>query len=457
MRGYFLRLVTPGVAFLFLLVSVFAFGLSSKTQASDPYLKSLQYLSSFQNKPTGGLAEQNLNSPQALQSDWSIMAFSALGYDPGTVGDSKSIVDFALSDACDLVSLTDIERRVMALESAGVDSSALSSCNLVGKIKNSADSSGRIGEDIVSSVFGVLALEAAGEEPSSSMIDYITGQQNKDGGWDSGYGTESNFTSQTIMALAASNIDVSGTVYESAKAYLKLLQTDSGGIKYDGGPWSYEPDAFSDSFAIQAIYSLGENPLDNYWLHGDASIIDDLNDLRTDDGSYKYNKTYGLMNPVWTTAVVLPALNEKFLPIFSGNFLSWQSAISTPTPVLTVTNTAPVPSFSTTSAANSTPTLTADATVAESETEVAKIALAAEDDGEGFEAVVKETATPLLTDNIPDDGGGTVLANSRERVEQLTELSNKKLWLQWLAIVTLFSSLLGVAVKAIESRYEKKI
>jgi len=237
--------------------------------------QSLNYLANFQDLNTGGLKEEYVDEPQTLETDWGIMAFSAWGYDSSTVGSSKSLIDFALSDACALTALTDIERRVLALESAGIDSAQIG-CDLAHKIISEIKPSGQIGDGIISSVFGALALSAADQTVSDAAISYIEQNQKSDGGWDSGWGTESNFTAQAIMALASSGKSITSEVIDNAKTYLKNLQTDTGGIKYDGNEWSTESDAFSDAYVLQAIYALGENPDDSYWLNNGKSIVNDL-------------------------------------------------------------------------------------------------------------------------------------------------------------------------------------
>lgn len=338
-----------------------------KIQADASVEKSLKYLVGFQDAQSGGISEEGSDEPLSLQTDWSIIALSASGYDSSTVGQQASLVDYAIGGACDLTLLSDIERRVIALESTGVDTQNLSTCSLTSKIFNQISTEGRIGENLVSTVFGVIALESAGLQVPQNVIDYIVLSQDDDGGWSSGYGTESNFTAQTIMALSGSSKEIPKAVFDRAKNYLKNLQIESGGIKYDGGQWSTQSDAFSDSYVLQAIYALGESPNDSFWQIGGETILDDLASLGNADGSYSFNRSYGKMSPVWTTSIVLIALNRSFLPILNLPTLSWPNSTPVTTvsavPSLTVTPTQSVSatpvSVTSTPSVSATPIITA--------------------------------------------------------------------------------------------------
>jgi len=126
----------------------------------------------------------------------------------------------------------------------------------------------------------------------------------------------------------------------AAKNYLKSLQSETGGIKYDSSSWTTSSDAFSDAYAVEAIYALGEDPNDAFWQKDGKTILDDLAGLRNEDGSYSFSSDYGKMNPVWTTSIVLVALNKKPLAFKGENLKNfYQSAISpTPQPSLTFTS-----------------------------------------------------------------------------------------------------------------------
>lgn len=452
MNKYFIRLKASFATFLFLAFLCLIFSLPTAIYA-DSHSDSLEYLASFQNIDSGGLGEEYVVEAQGLQTDWAIMAFASAGFDASTVGVKKSLVNFALNDACSLTSITDIERRIIALESSGIDTSKLAFCNLPSRLQQ--DTSGKIGPNLVSTVFGVLALKSSGNDISSDTIDYITSNQNSDGGWDSGYGTESNFTAQVIMALKSSDINIDTSIYDRAKTYLKSLQTDTGGIKYDHGQWSTESDAFSDSFVLQAINSLGEDPWDLYWFRNGYSILDDLDNLRNSDGSYSYSRTYGKMTPVWTTAIAIIGLNNSFLPIDTQLLSGWHNDdVLSPVPSATVRQ-------------STTPTATAIVAVEVSATaQVASpyvsgaTAVASPLSVVGSGTVRSGAAVQQEVESLVQKGGEPFHVSATDspsagKVLSATADQKSVFWL-WAATTGIIAFITGILTKFIETRYVYK-
>jgi hypothetical protein len=436
--------------FLVLLVCVLSVVPHTIFASTNFQEQSLKYIYSFQDK-SGGLKEDLIDGPQSLQTDWAIIAGSSSGYDSSTVGSPASLIDYANSDACQLESVTDIERRVIALSSAGINTAELSSCDLPAKIIASTDpNTGKIGGNLVSTVFGAIALSSEGKIISDQTIGYIISAQNANGGWDSGFGTESNITAQTLMALAGSGYNIHSDVIDKAKLYLKSLQTPNGGIKYDQNPWSSQSDAFSDSFTLQAIYALKENPLDEFWQTCDKTIIDDLSSLQNADGSYNFNLTYGKMSPVWTTSIALIAQNHDFLPISERPLAKW--AMDSPEPSVSASATPSVSSSSVEVSSTATPNVTASVlsrSIMPSSTAtydfVADPVIRATATATTTESSIAPTAKSIITD---DKNPQNILGETITRV--------KSNW-QWAVILVIFSIFTGIMVKFIEIKYGKKI
>jgi len=343
--------------FYLVLVLIISLGFSALALANNQIDKSLQYLYSFQDPASGGLNEENIDGPQALQSAWGAIAFAAGGFNPATVkktDSSPDLLSYALKDICQNTNITDLERGALVVSVSGGNPRNIAGCSLVDKIRSFEDpQTGKIGSNIISTVFGVLALRSAGETVDEKTINYILQEQKADGGWDSGWGTESNMTAQTIQALTLSGVAKDDKSIIAAKNYLKSLQSETGGIKYDSSSWTTSSDAFSDAYAVEAIYALGEDPNDVFWQKDGKTILDDLAGLRNEDGSYSFSSDYGKMNPVWTTSIVLVALNKKPLAFKGENLKNfYQSAISPtpqPSPTFTSSPTPTVmPSFSST-------------------------------------------------------------------------------------------------------------
>lgn len=436
------------VTFLFLaLILVFSWPLALHAVSTNT--ESLSYIIGYQDKTSGGIKEEFVDEPQSLENDWAIMAFSASGYDPSTVGETKTMIDFALNDACKLTVMTDIERRILALESAGIDTRELSSCNLPQKVIDATTVSGQIGDGLVSTVFGVLSLASSGSSVPESTISYIESHQQENGGWDSGYGAESNFTAQAVMALNASGQTLDAGVLLKAKEYFKSLQTETGGIKYDGGAWSTESDAFSDSYVLQAIYSLKENPNDLYWLRDGHSIIDDLQSLYNADGSYSFSKSYGVMNPVWTTAIALIGANENYLPVIGSNLKQWGSeptvsptatASASPTPSPTPDNS---PSSTTTASVTS-----SSAEIAEEQTGTIAVFSKQEKPNVSLAQVSPQATSSVVTATAtPSVSPGKVLSTTASVAQEQ--------W-RWIVVILIFSLITGAFIAFVELKYVKK-
>lgn len=432
---------------VFLISVVFSFLIQS---ASATINDRLEYIYSFQDAQTGGIKEDMDSEPSYLQTDWAIMAFASAGFDPNTVVKAdKSIVDFALQNACDLTSATDIERKVLTLESANVNSQSVSGCDLHQKLTAHVDTAtGQIGNDIISTIFGVLALSAQNQAIPTGSIDYIVAAQQDNGGWDSGWGTESNITAQAIMALESA--DYTGEVLVKAKGYLKNIQTMSGGIKYDANDWSTESDAFSDSFSLMAIYATGEQPTTTNWLSNNLSILDNLDELSNSDGSYSFNRSYGKMTPVWTTSIVEIALNHGFLPIKNNSLAPYVVKVS-PTPLPTISPIAP-PTISPTplpaTAITMTPTVISPSTNAISSPIIfntAKTTITA----------TNQSPSQPLPETVEVDSLKLVLEptnGSKEKSEWL------KIDWRWIVLIFFMSLLTGGLFRFLQNRYidEKK-
>jgi hypothetical protein len=301
----------------------------SFTQAANNYQvnDSLDFLANRQSLNDGGLIEIGEDQSNDLQTAWGVIAFSAADYDPKTIkstSDSVSLLENLTDKACSFSSTTDIERTILALSSANYQLSEITECDLTAELESKIDPiSGQIGSDIPSTIFGVLALSAEDKVLPTKTTDYLKDQQQSSGGWDSGWGTESNITAQAVMALLSAGIDKTDPAMINAKNYLKSLQTATGGIKYDNNFWTSEADAFSDSFVLQMIHALEESPEDDFWRTGEKTIIDDLMSLKKADNSFNFSQTWGALTPVWTTEIATIALSEKYLPVKSINLKNY--------------------------------------------------------------------------------------------------------------------------------------
>ena len=162
---------------------------------------------------------------------------------------------------------------------------------------------GTIGPTINSTVWGIIALRAAGERAPTQAVRYLLARQTRAGGWSwaAGAAPDSNDTAAAVQALRAAGLR--GAPIRRALGYLRRLQNRDGGFELSDGRGS---DVQSTAWAIQAFLAAGQRP-------GQAAYRY-LARMRRADGSYRYSARYAA-TPVWVTAQALTALAGKPLPL----------------------------------------------------------------------------------------------------------------------------------------------
>jgi Squalene-hopene cyclase C-terminal domain/Prenyltransferase and squalene oxidase repeat len=253
------------------------------------------YLRSHQ-QPDGGFAEAGGKSSPELTA-WTSLGLAATGHPPS--GASAYLSRQPTKDA------TDLALRILALEALGADTE-----RLVIRFENSYNdlSTGRIGDLVNSTIWGILALRAYERRSGhpkirKTNVQYLIRQQRPSGGW-SWYprgAPDSNDTAAAIQALRS--VGVKGRPIRRGLAYLRTLERKDGGFALVTGRPS---DSQSTAWAIQAFIAAGKKP--------PAAAFRFLGRMRRADGSYRYSTRYAV-TPVWVTAQVLPALARKSFPL----------------------------------------------------------------------------------------------------------------------------------------------
>lgn len=249
-----------------------------------------EYLTSRQ-QPDGGFAEAGRASSPELTA-WAVLGLVAAGRPPARAA--------PYLEGASIGGVTDLALRILALDALGADTKALSA-----RLAARARKNGRIGPLVNSTIWGVIALRAAGRRVRQKTVRYLRRQQRRGGGWPwyPGGAPDSNDTAAAIEALRAAG--ARGKPIRRGLAYLRRLQHRDGGFPLVGGRGS---DSQSTAWAIQAFVAAGKKPPRRAFAF--------LARMRRPNGSYRYSARYAV-TPVWVTAQVLPALARDPFPLAS--------------------------------------------------------------------------------------------------------------------------------------------
>jgi hypothetical protein len=261
--------------------------------AASPLEAPVRYLESRQS-PTGGFAEPGSQATPGLTA-WAVLGLRAAGHTPAALEASRAYLERTEPQ---LTAATDLELALVARAALGDRPP-----ELIARVRALERPSGAIGPTLNSTVWGLLALRAAGETAPPSAVRYLLAAQTRAGGWAWTRGSEadSNDTAAAVQALRASG--AAKAPIRRAVAFLRRFQNRDGGFELTEGRGS---DVQSTAWAIQALVAAGERP--------PASAFRYLARMRRPDGSYRYSAAYAV-TPVWVTAQVLAALARKPLPI----------------------------------------------------------------------------------------------------------------------------------------------
>jgi hypothetical protein len=247
-------------------------------------------------QPDGGFAEPEGASDPALTA-WAVVAIRASGRDPSKLRrGGASPAEYLASRP--VTTANELALRILALDALGED------------VREPADRltamrrpDGRIGPLVNSTIWGVIALRAAGRAAPAASVRYLVRRQHASGGWSwaPGGAPDSNDTAAAIQALRAANVH--DTAVRRGIAYLRRLQNGDGGFPLLARRAS---DAQSTAWAIQAFVAAGARP--------PAKAFRYLISLRQPAGSFRYSRRYAT-TPAWVTAQALPALARKPFPL----------------------------------------------------------------------------------------------------------------------------------------------
>ena len=243
-------------------------------------------------QPGGGFAEPGGRPTPGLTA-WAVIGLLAAGTPAERLADART---YLAASAAGLPSLTDAELALTALARLGAPPR-----ELVERVRAGRRASGAFGTTVNATVWGVIALRAAGERVPAASARYLLAKQHRSGGWSwaAGGAPDSNDTAAAVLALRATGVGARNVAIVGGLHYLRRLQNADGGFELVSGRGS---DVQSTAWAVQAFLAAKEAP-------GRAAYRY-LTRLQRADGSLRYSARFAT-TPVWVTAQALPALARR--------------------------------------------------------------------------------------------------------------------------------------------------
>lgn len=268
------------------------------------------YLVGAQNSD-GGLGPAPGQASQTLYSGWAALGLASAGVNPRSVAKGgHSLTDYIIATAGSGSDPGSVERTILALSAAGLDPRTAGGRDLVGQLQGQIRGDGSVSDQVNLTAFAILALRGAGTGPSSDTLAWLERQQDSDGGFNyatAGGASDVDDTGAALEALAGSGD--AGAVGR-AVAFLRAHQNRDGGFPSSPGQ---ESNAQSTAWAVQGLLAVGVDPGSLHSGSG-STPVQYLQSLIAPDGHLAYDRS-GDQTPVWVTAQAMMALEGKALPI----------------------------------------------------------------------------------------------------------------------------------------------
>lgn len=256
---------------------------------------------------SGGFAEAGTSTPSVSLTEWSVMGLTAAGRHPATMHRTggHTPAAFLAAHVGQWDTALELERGILGVVAMGRNPTAFGGRNLVSALRSRiVSSSGRIGSQLNSTYWGVLALKAAGSPVPWKSGAFIRSHQLSSGGysWGAGAGPDSNDTAAAVLALRVISTPCTWKAVHHAFDFLNTLHHSDGGYSLTQTGAS---DSQSTSWAIQARIRCS---LSN------TGALAYLAARHLASGAYNYQQGRGV-TPVWVTSQVLPAVNHRPYPV----------------------------------------------------------------------------------------------------------------------------------------------
>jgi prenyltransferase beta subunit len=171
---------------------------------------------------------------------------------------------------------------------------------------------GSVGGLVNLTSFAILALRAAGHPVAPATRSWLLRQQDSDGGFNfasAGSTSDVDDTGAALEALGAAGAVPAGTLHR-AVAFIRSQQNRDGGFPSQPGD---DSNAQSTAWAVQGLIAASVSP-GTLHRRGAPSPLAYLQSLIAPDGHVRYSRGSD-QTPVWVTAQAVMALAGKALPL----------------------------------------------------------------------------------------------------------------------------------------------
>ena len=311
-----MRFVQILLALAFLLAIA---GQAVDSPSHDPIASAVGYLLSCQNEDGGFGADQEAASDIKATS-LAIIALASAGKNLSDLAmNGNDPLDYLLERQQELDNMSNVEaqvgRYVVAVTSAGLDPGDINGKDYVQILKSFFHAGGSIGSDnyIWDDAWVIMALAACNESRSDEVkgaLDHLKGLQTAKGGWAWNGGSndgDADTTSIILCALLSGGEDAGSDAIQKGLQYLSSEQNADGGIS------SLYSNAATDGWAILAIRAAGQNPEE--WNVGSADPVQHLLSLQQEDGSVWWKSDSQGMSFEWTANAILALTGGDMPPV----------------------------------------------------------------------------------------------------------------------------------------------
>ncbi len=226
-------------------------------------------------------------------SDWAAIGLSSTD---GSADEKRNLLSYILSSPLSAPSLTDHERRAMALLSLGKN--PYENGEHIQAILAKFDGE-QFGEEglVNDDIFAIFPLISSGYSESdaeiAASVSFIVSRQRENGSWEGSV----DMTSAAIQALALAPSLSTGEALSKARAFLVEVQ----------GTDACFGNTSATSWALQAIAALDESPAS--WEKSGRTPLDCLSSAQASDGGL--DEDFDENSRIWATAYSLPAYQGK--------------------------------------------------------------------------------------------------------------------------------------------------